>query len=85
MAAFEELDLPLEPVDPTVLMQFSRYDTLGNLLVKIHRRDGSYDRRVMKAEDAQKMMVFLGEVLVENPEEVPLLVKRFADPGKFDG
>ena len=84
MAAFEELDLPLEPVDPTVLMQFSRYDNAGNLLVKIHRRDGSYDRRIMKSPDGEKMMLFLAKVLVENLDDVPVLVKPFTDPGKFD-
>ena len=80
----EEFDLAPEPVDPSVLMQFSRYDNAGNVLVKIHRRDGRYDRRVMKAEDAQKMMVFLGQVLVENLGDVPILVK-VPVPGKFDG
>ena len=56
----EEFDLPIEPVDPSVLMQFSRYDKLGNILVKIHRTDGRYDTRLMRAEDAQKVIVFLG-------------------------
>jgi hypothetical protein len=68
MSSLEELELPIEPVDPTVLMQFSRYDNSGNLLVKIHRRTGAYDRRVMRAEDADRMMRYLAEVLLENLE-----------------
>ena len=79
----EEFDLAPEPVDPIVLMQFSRYDNVGNLLVKIHCKDGRYDRRVMKAEDAAKMMGFLGQVLVENLGDVNLLVK-IPTPGKLD-
>jgi len=63
-------ELPIEPVDPTVIMQFSRYDAFGNLLVKIHRRSGAYDRRILKAEDGQRMMTFLGRVLVESLDDV---------------
>lgn len=77
-----DLELAIEPVDPTVIMQFSRYDNLGNLLVKIHRRDGSYDRRLLKAEDGQRMMTFLAGVLVENLGDVNLQVP--IPPGKFD-
>jgi len=73
----EELELAIEPVDPTVIMQFSRYDNSGNLLVRIHRRSGAYDRRIMKAEDGQKMMTFLAQVLVEDLEGVNLQVPKY--------
>ena len=78
----QDLELEIEPIDPTVIMQFSRYDNSGNLLVKIHRSSGAYDRRILKAEDGQKMMTFLAQVLVESLGEVDLLVPR--PPGKFD-
>ena len=66
----EDLELAIEPLDPTVLMQFSRADNLGNLLVKIHRRTGAYDRRILRAEEAQRMMEYLARVLVEEPERI---------------
>ena len=66
----EELELAIEPVDPTVLMQFSRADTQGNLLVRIHRRTGACDRRILRAEEAQRMMEYLARVLVEEPERI---------------
>jgi len=69
-----EEELPLEPVDPTVLMQFSRYDGYGNLLVKIHRRNGSYDRRILKAEDGRQVMEYLARVLVEDLDDVNVAI-----------
>lgn len=72
----QDLELEIEPVDPTVIMQFSRYDNSGNLLVKIHRRNGAYDRRILRAEDGQKVMTFLAEVLVEDLGETNLFVPK---------
>lgn len=72
----QDLELEVEPVDPTVIMQFSRYDNSGNLLVKIHRRNGAYDRRILRAEDGQKVMTFLAEVLVEDLGETNLFVPK---------